>query len=107
MTAAVPLAAPPADSAAIHDWLAGALRLDLIGPAPDDAARAHDRLPRAPSRWYLTRFLVPAAAPAVQAAREDGEDMDDPADSPHGGGGAQTPDRAARRAASASRPPSA
>ncbi len=97
MTAAVPPAAPPADSAAVRDWLAGALRLDLIGPTPDDAARAHERLPRAPSRWYLAGFLVPAAAPAIQAAREDGEDMDDPADSPHGGDDAQTPDRGPAR----------
>ena len=39
MTAAVPSTAPPADGAAVRDRLTGALRLDLIGPTPDDAAR--------------------------------------------------------------------
>jgi hypothetical protein len=53
----------PAD---IRTSLTSALRLDLVGPDPDDAAHSAEVLPTSPSTWYLTGFLVPfeAADPA-------------------------------------------
>ena len=45
------------DSASVRDYLIEALRLDLIGPRTGDEALQHERLPYAPSRWYLTGFL--------------------------------------------------
>ncbi len=51
------------ESASVRDYLVEALRLDLIGPRPRDEALQHERLPHAPSRWYLTGFLAPTGAP--------------------------------------------
>jgi hypothetical protein len=45
-------------------------RLDLIGPEPDEP-QATEILPLAPSRFYLTGFLVPLNAPASQKKDED------------------------------------
>ena len=47
-------------SAAVRARLTHALRLDLIGPEPDEP-QAHEILPIPPSRWYLTGFLAPNA----------------------------------------------
>lgn len=58
-----------ADAALIRTTLVDALRLDLVGPDPDEplhAAHATETLPTAPSTWYLTGFLVP-----FQAAEPD------------------------------------
>src|SRR5262245_24555257 len=41
--------------------LVDALRLDLVGPEKDSPLKA-EVLPQAPSRWYLTGFLVPVSA---------------------------------------------
>jgi len=54
----------------IRDQLTRALRLDLIGPEPDEP-QAAEILPLAPSRWYLTGFLAPWNAPATQKRDED------------------------------------
>ncbi len=60
-------------SAEVRDRLVEALRLDLIGPGPEDEARAFEEIEGAPSRWYLTGFLVPEAGqePEALAAEED------------------------------------
>jgi hypothetical protein len=56
--------------------LVNALKLDLVGPgeqlgAPDEV------LPQAPSRWYLTGFLVPLDAdPAQRSDADSGEEVD-------------------------------
>ncbi len=42
----------------IRSQLVDALRLDLVGPGYDSEL-ASEVLPQAPSRWYLTGFLVP------------------------------------------------
>ena len=55
------------DSASVRDYLTHALRLDLIGPRPDDAELAYEMLPHAPSRWYLTGFLLPSECAGVPA----------------------------------------
>ena len=92
-TAAPAAHAPPAASAAVRRRLVEALRLDLIGPAPSDAARQCERLEHAPSRWYLTGFLVPAGAREQERAQDGGEEIDEPAEQPHGSDDAATPDR--------------
>jgi hypothetical protein len=51
--------------AQIRSTLIDALRLDLVGPDPDEpthAAYAAETLPSQPSTWYLTGFLVPFQA---------------------------------------------
>jgi len=58
-------------SADVRSFLTHALRLDLIGPDPDEP-QASEVLPIAPSRWYLTGFLVPWNAPAQQK-RDDND----------------------------------
>lgn len=54
-------------SVSVHKHLVHVLREDLIGP---DARSAHARetLTAAPSRWYLTGFLVPHEANDAQRA---------------------------------------
>jgi hypothetical protein len=59
--------------AQVRDKLASALALDLVGPAPDDAAHAEEVLPTAPAVWYLTGFLVPFEAPPGE---REGDDAD-------------------------------
>lgn len=57
------------NAATIRSSLVDALRLDLVGPDPDEPAhKAYETeaLPTAPSTWYLTGFLVP-----FQAAEPD------------------------------------
>jgi len=57
-------------SADVRTRLTHALRLDVIGPEPNDP-QISEILPIAPSRWYLTGFLVPWNAPAQQKRDED------------------------------------
>ena len=64
------------DSAAARQYLVDALRIDLIGPRADDTHLQEERLPQAPSRWYLTGFLVPTGAPPEQKAQDTEEEMD-------------------------------
>src|SRR4051812_10866606 len=58
------------NAADVRERLTRALRLDLIGPEPKDP-QIEEVLDRAPSRWYLTGFLVPSNAPADQKSDED------------------------------------
>lgn len=57
-------------SSAVRLRLTDALRLDLVGPGPTDS-QVTETLSAPPSRWYLTGFLVPLAAPASQKQDED------------------------------------
>ena len=84
---------PPKDSAAVRDHLIDALRLDLIGPRPDHAALQSERLPGAPSSWYLTGFLAPTNAPDTQLAQDAEEELDEPSEPAHGADDAGTPER--------------
>ena len=86
-------AAPPADSADVRRSLTEALRLDLIGPRPQDSDLQHERLPQAPSRWYLTGFLAPSEAPDAQRAQDAEEELDAPAEAVQGGDDSRTPER--------------
>ena len=81
------------DSASVRDYLIEALRLDLIGPRAGDEALQHERLPYAPSRWYLTGFLAPTGAPDVQRAQDAEEELDEPSEPTQGGDDASAPER--------------
>ncbi|MFH1469405.1 MAG: DISARM system helicase DrmA [Pseudomonadota bacterium] len=79
------MTAPATSSAAVRARLIDALRLDLVGPRPGHpphASLAEEQLPIAPSKWYLTGFLVPYEAPASQRADDDGDDTLDLVDRP-------------------------
>src|SRR5437763_2291878 len=73
--------------AEVRTQLVEALRLDLVGPENGSDLEA-EVLPQAPSRWYLTGFLVPLEAGEAQKsdataqddldfAASDGEATDD------------------------------
>jgi Helicase conserved C-terminal domain len=74
-------------SAQVRSKLVEALRLDLVGPGTD-LGDPHEVLPQAPSRWYLTGFLVPLGAKAEQRTDESADDELDQA----GDGGAADED---------------
>ena len=88
---------PPTDNVSVRRYLCDALRIDLVGPRPEDAALQHERLPQAPSRWYLTGFLAPGDAPEEQLAQDDEEALDEPAEPLHGSDDAGTPDRGSHK----------
>ena len=61
--------------------LADALKLDLVGPS-ERLGSPTEVLPQAPSRWYLTGFLVPLDADQSQKVDEDSNDSVDAAAMP-------------------------
>jgi hypothetical protein len=63
-------------SAEIRTKLIETLQLDLVGPGPGHALEA-ERLweSEPPSRWYLTGFLVPTAAPESQRHDPESEEV--------------------------------
>jgi hypothetical protein len=65
-------------SVQVRSQLVNALRLDLIGPdAVRNLGSPDEILPQAPSRWYLTGFLVPTDAGESQKVDEDvGDELD-------------------------------
>ncbi|MXW14889.1 MAG: helicase [Rhodothermaceae bacterium] len=81
------------NSASVREYLIHALRLDLIGPGPEDKAYQEEGLQFAPSKWYMTGFLVPAGAPIEQRAQDTEEEPDEPAEPAHGADDAAVPER--------------
>ena len=83
----------------VRSELVDALRLDLVGPENGSELEG-EILSQAPSRWYLTGFLVPLEAGEAQKSDEA---ADDTLDAPAGGGDAadddNTPEPAAARRA--------
>lgn len=65
---------PPMNSADVRSDLVRTLALDTVGPNGGDAYEK-EKLPQAPSRWYLTGFLVPYEAPAEQREDEQGQEQ--------------------------------
>jgi hypothetical protein len=63
-------------SVEIRADLVDALRRDLVGPGPQDADLATERLNDVspPSRWYLTGFLAPAGNPLTLSGAQEGEE---------------------------------
>ena len=83
-------------SVEVREDLINALRLDLVGPGLGHPHES-ETLPQAPSRWYLTGFLVPYEAPESQ--RRDAV-SDEQIDLPGIAGGAdddERPERASGR----------
>jgi hypothetical protein len=58
----------------IRDQLVDALHLDLVGPEPGSPLE-NELLPSAPSRWYLTGFLISFEAPDTQDSDETADDQ--------------------------------
>ena len=87
----------PMTAADVRDRLTRALRLDLVGPEPDES-QISEILDRPPSRWYLTGFLVPTDAPASQKSEETDQGDLDLGAGPTGDEDENTPEpQAARR----------
>jgi Helicase conserved C-terminal domain len=92
--------AVPTPPTEIRRSLVERFRLDLWGPGPSDVSIHSELLDYAPSRWYLTGFLVPRNAPPEQ--REGDADTEGDLDSGDDAGGSddQTPpDKASARRA--------
>ncbi|BAZ10550.1 helicase-like protein [Calothrix sp. NIES-4071] len=65
-------------SAEIRQHLIEALQLDLVGATPDDIDYIEEIIDQAPSKWYLTGFLVPYGASVEQRTDETAnEDVDE------------------------------
>ena len=89
-------------SAQVRTQLVDALRLDLVGPRPDEPGHAQyqeEVLPIAPSKWYLTGFLVPYEAPAEQRTDDDGDDSLDQQSRTVDGDDDNTPEQTSARKA--------
>lgn len=82
----------------VRNKLTEALALDLIGPEPE-SPHAGETLPQAPSRWYLTGFLVPIEANESQRIDETATEEVDKAAEGAGSDDATTPDAGASRRA--------
>ncbi len=64
----------PRPSVDVRSSIVETFRRDLVGPAPQDADLARERLSENPSRWYLTGFLAPADDPLAQNRAGGAED---------------------------------
>lgn len=71
--------------------LADALKLDLVGPS-ERLGSPNEVLPQAPSRWYLTGFLVPIDAEQGQKVDEDSTEEVDALSDGGGADDATTPE---------------
>lgn len=80
----------------IRSQLIDALRLDLVGPT-GSLGTPNESLFQAPSRWYLTGFLVPTEADEVQRVDPTSDDELDQAAEPGGLDDDETPEPAAAR----------
>lgn len=83
-------------SVEVRSRLVDALRLDLVGPS-ENHGDPNEILPQAPSRWYLTGFLVPAEAVHTQGVDESSTDEVDQAGDGDGLDDDVTPEPAAAR----------
>ena len=70
--------------------------LDLVGPS-ERLGSPTEALPQAPSRWYLTGFLVPLDADPNQKVDEDSNDAVDAAGDAGGADDGKTPEPASAR----------
>ena len=64
----------PVRSLDVRSSIVNTFRRDLVGPGPQDADLARERLSDNPSRWYLTGFLAPAQDPLAQDGPQASED---------------------------------
>lgn len=80
----------------IRSQLVDALRLDLVGPTASSGT-PNESLFQAPSRWYLTGFLVPTEADEEQRVDPTSDDELDQAAEPAGLDDDDTPEPSAAR----------
>ena len=86
----------------VRATLINAVRLDLVGPRPHHpphAAYLEEVLPIAPSKWYLTGFLVPTTAPIEQRGDDDADETLDEQGLSRGGDDEATPEQVAAQRA--------
>jgi len=81
----------------IRRALIDALRLDLVGPEPEDATHERELLPQEPSRWYLTGFLVPREAPEEQRRDDSSDEELDVIEQPPGNDEDKSPEKGSAR----------
>ena len=62
------------NSVDVRAHLVDVFRRDLIGPGPQDADLANERLNESPARWYLAGFLAPAEDPLTLDGDDDESD---------------------------------
>lgn len=86
----------PIKSVEVRRELADALKLDLVGPSEELGSQT-EVLPQAPSRWYLTGFVVPLDAGESQRVDEDSTEEVDAANDAGGADDATAPEPAAAR----------
>lgn len=82
------------DAAEVRAKLVEALRLDLVGPWPGHVF-ASELLPETPTRWYLTGYLVPEAAPIQHKSDAEAKEEVDAGGEGGGTDDGGTPDKAA------------
>jgi len=80
----------------VRSQLVDALRLDLVGPM-GSLGTPNESLPQAPSRWYLTGFLVPTEAKETQRTDPTSDDELDQGAEPAGLDDDKAPEPAAAR----------
>lgn len=80
----------------VRAQLVDALRLDLVGP-DHNVGMPDEVLPQAPSKWYLTGFLVPLDGDESQRVAEDANEALDAGAEPGGIDDADTPEAPAAR----------
>ncbi|MCY4234372.1 MAG: helicase-related protein [Bacteroidetes bacterium] len=88
---------PFKDSASVRDYLIHTLKLDLIGPDSEDKDHQYECVRYAPSKWYMTGFIVPSGAPTEQRAQDTEEELDEPSEPDHGSDDANVPERGSGR----------
>ncbi len=86
-------------SADVRTKLVHALDLDLVGPGCDDTELHAEILPQAPSRWYVTGFLVPTDAKPEDKSDDAGDEGSDELGTGGGADDEATPEPAAARKA--------
>ncbi|MDB5310763.1 MAG: Helicase-like protein [Gemmataceae bacterium] len=86
-------------TADVREKLVHALGMDLVGPDRDDVALHDEVLPQAPSRWYLTGFLVPTDADEAEKSDETADEGSDELGAGAGADDEATPEPAAARKA--------
>ena len=62
------------NSVDVRAHIVDVFRRDLIGPGPQDADLANERLNESPARWYLAGFLAPAEDPLALDGDDDESD---------------------------------
>jgi len=87
-----------ATSRDVRGGLVEMLRWDLVGPDANVGAQ-DEELPSAPSRWYLTGFLIPRDAPAAQKQDDDAREQLDMVSNQSAGDDEQAPETGPKKGA--------